>query len=247
MTTRYCQLRGSTYFQEINSDGSLKQAFAICPDALSITMGVLGQWDHTNMCGPTDVIDASGNTGYSAGLTFSFSNMEDKLFAFGALGIVNPAGDPGTVTDEELPGDLADGDVWFLGGKTRHRNITALVISGMTLTDDYTLDPVSGKVTFVGDQSASPAPTAAYGYSDPQFVSMLNAPVKNYFVSYEFQNRQDANAPGSEELYKVRMDPASTIDFMSAKQQDMSLKGVALADIDRPPDGELGQFGRRVL
>lgn len=247
MSTLYFQGRGPGYFQEINADGSLKKAIEICLDGISVNMSVLGQWDHTNMCGPTDVIDASGNTGYSAGVTIAFSNMEDMLFAFGALGIVNPAGDPGTVADEELPGDLADGDVWFLGGKTRHRNITALVIAGMTLGDDYTLDAVSGKVTFVGDQSASPAPTAAYGYTDPQYVSILNSPVKNYFFSYEFQNRQEANAPGSMELYKVRMDMASTIDFMSPKQQDMSIKGVALADVDRPSDGELGQFGRRVL
>lgn len=247
MATQYFQGRGPGFFQEINADGSLQKAIQICLDGISIDMSVLGEWDHVNMCGKNDVVDESGNTGYSAGLSIAFSNMEDMLFAFGALGIVNPAGDPGTVSGEELPGDLIDGDVWFLGGKTRHRNITGLVISGMTLTTDYTIDAASGKVTFVGDQSASPVPTASYGYTDPQFVSILNAPVKKYFFSYEFMNRVAANETGSLELYKIQVNPASTIDFMTAKQQDMSLKGKALADISRPDDGILGQFGRRIL
>lgn len=247
MSTLFFQGRGPGFLQEIQSDGSLKQAIQICLDGISIDMGVQGEWEHINKCGINDVVDASGDNGYSAGLDITFANMEDKLFALGALGYVNPAGSPGTVSDEELPGDLADGDVWFLGGKTRHRAITSLVISGMVADTDYTLDAASGKVTFIGDQSASPAPTAAYGYTDPQFVSMLNAPVKHYMFSYEFMNRQAANDPGSLELYKIRLAPASSIDFMTDKEQSMSLKGKALADTDRAADGDLGQFGRRVL
>lgn len=249
MATKYFQGSGIGYFQEINADETLKAAIEICLDGISVDMSVLGEWEHPNRCGETDVIDASGNTGYSGGLNITFANMEDKLFALGALGLLVPAGSPGVVsgTPETLPGDLADGDVWFLGGKTRHRNITGLVIAGMTLTTDYTLDAATGKVTFVGDQSASPAPTATYGYTDPQYVSILNAPIRNYMFSYEFMNRQQANAKGSLELYKIRVNPASSIDMMPTKAQDMSLKGKALADITRPFDGELGQFGRRIL
>lgn len=247
MATVYFQGRGPLYLQEIQSDGSLKQAIAICPDSIGIDMAVQGEWDHINRCGAVDVVDASGNDGYTAGLNLSFSNAEDKLFAMAALGTVNPAGSPGTVTNEDLPGDLADGDIYFLGGRTRHRAITGLTISGMTVNVDYTLDAPSGKVTFIGDQSASPPPTASYGYTDPASVTLLNAPVKNYFASYEFMNREAANDAGSLELYKVRLSPASSLDFMSAKQQDFSIKGKAMADTDKAADGELGQFGRRVL
>lgn len=247
MATVFFQGRGPGYLQEINADGSLKQAIRICLDSIGIEMAVQGEWEHTNKCGENDVVDASGDNGYSAGITMGFSNMEDKMFALGALGLVVPAGTPGSVSGEELPADLADGDIWFLGGKTRHRNITALVIDGMTVDVDYTLDAASGKVTFIGDQSASPAPTAAYNYADPQHVSMLSQPVKHYQFSYEFLNRQNANDPGSLELYKIRLAPASNLDFMTDRQQSMELKGKALADVDRAADGDLGQFGRRIL
>lgn len=247
MTTVYFQGRGPGFLQEIQSDGSLKAAVEICLDGISIEMAVQGEWDHINKCGTVDVIDDSGNAGYTAGLNIEFSNMEDKLFALGALGFVVPAGSPGSVAGEVLPGDLADGEVWFLGAKTRHRAITSLVITGMTMNTDYTLDATRGKVTFIGDQSASPPPTASYNYTDPQFVSMLNAPIRHYFFSYEFMNRQSANDPGSLELFKIKLAPASSMDFMTDKQQSMSIKGSALADTDRDFDGDLGQFGRRVL
>lgn len=247
MSTLYFQGRGPGFLQEIQADGSLKAGVEICLDGISIDMAVQGEWDHINKCGPVDVIDASGNTGFTANLNLTFANVEDKLFALGALGFVVPQGTPGSVVAEELPGDLADGEVWFLGGKTRHRAITGLTITGMTLTTDYTFDAASGRVTFVGDQSASPPPTASYGYTDPQYVSMLNAPTRYYMFSYEFMNRQAANDQGSLELYKIKLAPSSSIDFMTDKEQDMSIKGKALADTNRAFDGDLGQFGRRVL
>lgn len=244
------QGRGNLYLQEIvadaNGDETLGPAITLCTDELAIQMST-DSWTHTNKCGAVDVEDGRGTKKNSASISIALADMADNTFALGALGVINIAGSPGTVTDEELPGNLADGDVWFLGGKTRHRNITALTISGMTVTTDYTLDAVSGKVTFVGDQSASPAPTASYGYTDPQYVSMFTGAAKNWMGSYEFINKQNSNRPGSLELYKLRFDPASSLDFQSDEAQIMSISGSALADTSRPDDTELGQFGRRIL
>jgi hypothetical protein len=175
------------------------------------------------------------------------ADAQDKIFALGVLGTVNAAGSPGTVVAEELPTSLPDGSVWFLGGKTRHRAITGLTITGMTLTTDYTFDAASGKVTFVGDQSASPAPTASYGYTDPQYVSLFTAGSDKYMLSYEFMNKRNANDEGSMEFYKVVFDPAQNIDLQSDELQIMNFSGSALADLTRPDDKLLGQFGRRVL
>lgn len=242
----FFQGRGNVYLQEIQADGSLKQAIKLCTDSLTVGLAT-ESWTHTNKCGAVDVEDARGTKSNSASVAMTLANMEDKIAALGLLGTINAAGSPGTVSSEALPGDLADGDVWFLGGKTRHRAITGLTISGMVLDTDYTLDAASGKVTFIGDQSASPAPTAAYGYTDPQYVSLLTAAVKEYMMSYEFINKQEANDPGSYELYKVRFDPADNLDLQSDEAQIMSLKGSALADTDRAADTTLGQFGRRIL
>ena len=246
----FAQFRGPTYWQEILDEGleteRLAPAFKLCTDTLSLSLATEA-WTHKNKCGPVDVEDARGTKSNSASISLSFAEQKDSIFAFATLGIVRAAGSPNTVTDEELPGDLADGDVWFLGGKTRHRAITDLVISGMTVTTDYTLDAASGMVTFIGDQSASPPPTASYGHTDPQYVSLLQAPVKRYFVSQEFINKQAANDPGSLELYKVQVDPTDNMDMQSEEALISSLKGSCLADLNRDPDELLGQFGRRVL
>lgn len=251
MSSLFFQGRGPLYLQEINSDGTLKAAIAICPDTVQLDMSS-NRWTHTNKCGTVDVEDASGTNSLAAAISISFANMEDKLFALGALGTINAAGSPGTVTTEHGPDVIAIGDVYFLGGKTRHRAITALVVTDtsspvtvLVADTNYTLDAASGKVTFL--TAFTGPPNFAYGYTDPQYVSLLTAAVKNYFASYEFMNRQSANDAGSLELYKVRFDPASNLDFQSDKEQSMSLKGSALADTDRAVDGVLGQFGRRVL
>lgn len=246
MASIFFQGRGNVYLQAIAADGSLGVAQKVCTDSLSIAMSN-DRWSHTNKCGAVDVEDATGVNSNAASITMAFANMEDKKFALGALGLITAEGSPGTVTDEELPNTINAGDFYFLGGKTRHRNITGLSITGMTADVDYTLDAESGRLDFLTDSAGSPASTADYGYTDPQHVALFNAGSQEYFLSYEFMNRQQANAEGSLELYRVRFDPADNLDFQSDGPQTMSLKGSALADVDRDPDGDLGQFGRRVL
>lgn len=243
----FFQGRGNVHLAEVV--GGIPGAYKlhICPDSYSIALKT-DSFEHINRCGAVDVPDYRGIKAASGDLTFSFANVEDMNYALAVLGTVTPTGSPGNVVDEELPGDLADGDVWFLGGLERHRTITDLTISGMTVTDDYTLDAASGKVTFVGDQSASPAPTASYGYTDPASVSMLSAAQKEYAAMFENINKANSNDPGSIELYRIRFDPASSMDYLSQELQIPQLSGTVLADLTKhSEDTEFGQFGRRVL
>lgn len=242
----FFQGRGKAYLQEINTDGSLDAAVQICTDSLNVGLAT-DAWTHINRCEAVDVEDARGTKSNSATITLALADMADVLLALGVLGLVQPAGSPGSVAAEELPASIPDGSYWFCGGATRHRNITALVITGMTVTTDYTLDAETGRITFVGDQSASPPPTMAYNYTDPQYVSLLTAGQKEYFMSYEFLNKQNANKKGSYEFYKVRLDPTDNLDLQSEANQSMTLKGSVLADTSRSSDDELGQFGRRIL
>lgn len=240
------QLRGNVYLQEILANGSLATAIKICTDELDFGLAT-ESWTHTNKCGAVDVEDARGTKSNSASVTMKLAQMQDKIFALGVLGTIVAEGSPGTVTDEAMPDDIAVGDEYFLGGKTRHRAITGLSISGMTVDVNYTLDAASGKLTFLTASAGSPASTADYGYTDPQYVSLLTAGQKNYFMSYEFIDKQNANDPGSYEFYKVRFDPADNIGLQGDENQSMTFKGSALADTDRDVDDVLGQFGRRVL
>lgn len=252
MSVLFFQGRGPGFLQEIKADGTLKAAIEICLDSVSIDMSVVGEWEHTNKCGPIDVVDASGDNGYSGALNMSFANVEDKLFALGVLGIAVAQAAPGNVANEVGPDEIVIGNAYFLGGKTRHRNITTLVAtdlgnsppSALVADTNYTLDAASGKVVFL--TALVGAPNFSYGHTDPKYVPLMNAPVKHYFFSYEYMNRQAANEEGSLELYKIRLGPASSLDFKTDKEQTMSLKGKALADTERAFDSDLGQTGRRV-
>jgi hypothetical protein len=231
------------------SDGVLVGPYntLICPDAFSINLAT-DSFEHMNKCGPVDVPDYRGIKSSSGKVTFAFANVEDANYALAVLGTVTAAGGSGSVVAEQLPTSLPAGSVWFLGGLTRHRAITSLTITGMSLTTDYTLDAASGAVTFVGDQSSSPGPTASYSHTDPASVSMLSAAQKEFAIMFEFINKANANDPGSIELYRVRFDPAQNMDYLSDELQIPSLEGTVLADLTKDADDtEFGQFGRRVL
>lgn len=243
----FFQGRGNVHLAEVTSGVPGLYRIHICPDAFSISLAT-ESFEHINRCGPVDTPDFRGIKNSSGTVTLSFANVEDKNFAAAALGVVTAAGTPGTVVSEELPSDIETGDIWFLGGLERHRAITGLTISGMTVDVDYELDAASGKVTFLKDLPASPAPTAAYGYTDPASVSMLSAAQKEFAVMFENINKANSNDVGSVELYRVRFDPPSNMDFLSEELQILQLTGTVLADLNKDSaDTEFGQFGRRVL
>lgn len=240
------QPRGPVFLRELDANLNPGLAFQICPDAVNITPKV-ESWTHVNMCGLADAEDARGINSLACEGTMSFATRADKDRALAFLGTINAESAPGTVTTEALPNPIAVGDVYFLGGKERHRNITNLVLGSLVANTDYTLDAATGKVTFLTSQDASPPINAAYGYTDPQSVSMLTAATKEYAFDMEAYNRQAANQKCSVELYRVRFDPTDTADFMPQAQQSYSLKFSCLVDTTREVnDTEFGQFGRLV-
>jgi hypothetical protein len=202
---------------------------------------------------PVDVPDYRGTKSVSGEVTLSFSDVADKKFAIGVLGTVNAAeGSPSSETDDPLCESAEIGDVFFLGGLNQHRNITSLVLTdngspggALTVTTDYTLDAASGKVTFVtapdGDVSAS------YSHQDPARCRCCPRGSRSTSSGSRASTRPRLNAKGSVELYRVRFDPASLIDFLSDELQIMELKGTVLADPEKEvTDTEFGQFGRRI-
>lgn len=235
------------YLAEVSDGEPGPYKLQICPDTFAIELRT-DSFEHISKCGPVDVPDFRGIKSSSGTLTFAFAHVEDANYALAVLGTATDAGIAGTVTAEQLPDFIEAGDVWFLGGLERHRAITALVFTPSLVADtDYTLDAASGKVTFLTDQG-SVGPTCDYGYTDPASVSMLSASQKEYAVMFENINKAEDNNPGSIELYRVRFDPASNMDYLSDELQIPSLSGSVLADLTKSSSNtEFGQFGRRVL
>jgi len=239
------QPAGNVYLRELDDDLEPGVARAICPDTVTISPKV-DSWTHVNKCGPTPVEDARGINSLSCEFAMTFPTREARDQALATLGTV-VAGSSGTVTVEALPNPIAVGDVYFLGGKERHRNITNLVLGALVANTDFTLDAVTGKVTFLTDQDASPPLNAAYSYDDPKSVSMLTAASKEYAMDMEYIDKQRSNRKGSLEIFRLRPDPADSLDFMPDKEQSLSIKGSCLADTSRDAtDTVLGQFGRIV-
>jgi hypothetical protein len=251
----FFQARGPGVFRELSTDGNFTPGigFEICLDSIAFNPKVNGAWSHENKCGLVDVEDASGYNSLSGDLTLSFSDVKDLNFALAALGVVNAAaGGTSTVTNEVLPGG-GIGGIAYLGGKERHRNITAATIHGdgsptgplLTLNTDYTLDVDTGKVVYLTAQTGGC--TASYTHQDPAAVAMMAAAQKEYAFDMDFYNRQAANQKGALELYRIRPDPATGMDFLSAAQQTLSITAKVLADTSRViTDTEFGPFGRRV-
>lgn len=239
--------QGAGTLAERDEDSITGSALPFCPDAVSVALST-DSFEHINKCGPVDTPDYRGIKSSKAELTLKWADAQDKMFAVASLGTQVVAGS-GSVTTEQLPADLPAGFVWNLGGLSPHQNITALVFTPAMIADtDYTLDALNGTVTFLTDQSQSPTgPTAAYSYSDGASVTMLTASQKTYFFRYKFINKANVNQEGWLELYNVRFDPASLLDFMSDELQIMELKGTVLVDPSREvTDTDFGQFGRRI-
>jgi hypothetical protein len=247
------QGRGKVYLQERLANGNLGPGVEICPDTYVVALAT-ETFTHLNKCGPVDVVDASGVKSTSATVNFSFSDVEDAKFAIAALGTVNPTA-TGTNTDEVVVDSATAGSFAFIGGKNRRRGITGLTLEDhstspateLTADTDYTLDAASGKVTFLTDVDG-PVFASTYTYADPASVSLLTSGQKEYFASFENINKQNANDPGSFEIYRLRPQPVKSIDEMSDELQILELDADALADPDRDFDDTLfGPFGRRVL
>lgn len=246
--------RGTSYLAERDTEGITGPARAICQDAISIALATEAG-EHINKCGPVDSPDDRYIKSSSGTVTFNYSDVDDKNLAVGVLGTVNAAEvAPVAVSSESLPDGLVAGDIYFAGGLERHRNLTSVTVTDsatspapVTVTTNYTVDAETGKITIVDPGSFVQPFVINYSHQDPASVSFLSASQKEYALFFEGINTRDSNAKGSLEVYRVRFDPATLVDFLSDDLQQMELTGSMLADPTKAvTDTEFGQYGRRV-
>lgn len=249
------QPRGPVYLRKLTAALLPGLARQICPDAVSVNLKT-ARWSHTNKCGLVDFEDDGGINTLGAEVSMTFPTRLDLDISLVALGTVNAAALAATITDEDLPnptGGIAAGDVYFLGGPTRHFAITGLALSkhgspagaDLILGTNYTLEAATGKVTFLTAVVESDGPiSAGYGYTDPKYISLLTATESEYALDMEILNRRASNSKSSLQLYRLRPDPVDNLDFMPDKEQSLLLKFQGLLDTSRAVDNALGQVGR---
>jgi len=88
---------------------------------------------------------------------------------------------------------------------------------------------------------------ASYSYGAAQSTAMFTQPLPERWIRFEGLNTANANREVVIDLYRVSINPTRELSLISDELMRFELSGRVLADLSRPSDGDLGQFGRMVL
>ncbi len=247
------QGNGRVYLAVRDANGAPGAFFFVgCADALSVAFAI-EKFTHKEKCSGTNAVDYEGIKSKTASMNLTLTEFNKDNLELALNGTAKTTGLTGTVTNEELPGSLAVGDIAVLGGATPHQTIAALTITDsdspantLVLDTDYTVDAATGFVTFLNVTTGGLVQPflANYSYTDKPYVSMFTAPVQEYWLRYNYINVANTNEKGLVDLYKVRLDPTSGLELINEEILSLAMSGSVLIDSDKSDTGDLGQFGR---
>lgn len=190
------------------------------------------------------VVDQIITTGQKINLNLTLEEFNEKNFAtalYGAANVVTGA----SVTAEALPTGLAIGDY----AKLAHGKVSSLVIkdsagSPLTLVSgtDYEANLDTGMVKFLTTPGTQPY-KADYTYASTMKVNMFSQARKEYWLRFDGLNTADGNKPCTIDLYRVTLDPLSSLALITDTFAQFQLKGSGLYDDLKPNTGPLGKFG----
>ena len=159
---------------------------------------------------------------------------------------------PGTVTGEALPNPVTAGHLYPLA----HQNVSAVQIQDgssppKTLpATQYQVHARHGSVLILDATTGGPYVepfTVDYAYGAAQSTAMFTRPLPERWIRFEGLNTADGNREVVIDLYRVAINPAKELSIITDELLKFELSGQVLADLSKPTDGELGQFGRLVL
>jgi len=157
---------------------------------------------------------------------------------------------PGTVTDERLPNPLKPGHLYPLA----KQNVSAVVVrdaANATLpATQYSVNARHGSLTLLDATTGGPYVQpfqVSYSFGAAQSTAMFTQPLPERWIRFEGLNTANANREVVIDLYRVSINPTRELSLISDELMRFELSGRVLADLSRPSDGDLGQFGRMVL
>lgn len=159
---------------------------------------------------------------------------------------------PGTVTGEALPNPVIAGHLYPLA----HQNVSAVQIQDSDSppkplpATQYQVHARHGSVLILDATTGGPYVepfTVDYAYGAAQSTAMFTRPLPERWIRFEGLNTADANREVVIDLYRVAINPAKELSIITDELLKFELSGQVLADLSKPTDGELGQFGRLVL
>lgn len=152
-------------------------------------------------------------------------------------------------TPEVLPTGLVVGDYVRL----QHGNVTTLVLKDNTgspvtlvLGTHYEItNALTGmiKILSVAGLTQTTGITATYVYGNSKGVSMFTAPRKEFWLRFDGLNTAEGSVPVIVDLYKVTLNPTSSMQLISDEISKFPLAGFALYDALQSSGNIGGQFG----
>ena len=157
----------------------------------------------------------------------------------------------GTVTGEQLPADLQPGDEIGL----EHGNVSELVITDSTgtpktLTKDTQYKEnslVFGNVGMLQDKTAGTYQEplfAAYSYGAADSFPMFTKTPEERYIRIEGLNAAENNAPVLIEVYRGKVQPFASIDWIGQSAANQDLTVGCLFDSLNAADANYGGFAR---
>jgi hypothetical protein len=159
---------------------------------------------------------------------------------------------PGTVTGEALPNPVTAGHLYPLA----HQNVSAVQIQDSDSppkplpATQVQVHARHGSVLILDATTGGPYVepfTVDYAFGAAQSTAMFTRPLPERWIRFEGLNTADANREVVIDLYRVAINPAKELSIITDELLKFELSGQVLADLSKPTDGELGQFGRLVL
>jgi len=138
-----------------------------------------------------------------------------------------------------------------------HLAITNLVITDATAGTpktlvpdvDYTVDADFGRITMLNVTGYVQPFARAYAYAATQAVGLFTRAQPVIALRYEGINLAEGNAPVVVTLFKVATDPLQELALITTGTDvaGMQVSAGLLADLSKPANGPLGQFGSIVM
>ena len=159
---------------------------------------------------------------------------------------------PGTVVGERLANPVTLGSLYPLA----RQNVSAVVVRDASPTPQvlpatqYSLNARHGSLSINDITEGGPFVQpfqVSYSFGAAQSTAMFTQPLPERWIRFEGLNTANANREVVIDLYRVSINPTRELSLISDELMRFELSGRVLADLSRPSDGDLGQFGRMVL
>lgn len=242
----YASFQGRVYLAERDADGNPVQPRLIGNVAkLQIALKTDVIEHHESMTGQRSM-DLRLIKQKSASVTLTVEEFNRENLALALYGNV-VTGTSGSVTGETVGGAAPTvSERVFLA----HPKVSALVLTDSAVTPaqltagiHYTADTDFGAVQFLDLTGLTLPIRAAYTYGAVDAVGMFTQPLPERFLRFEGVNTAFSNEKWLVTLYRVAFDPLKNLDVIGDDINQFELEGSLLADMARPADANLGQFG----